>query len=58
MKTYQGNNTAFYYAPSSVADVVNLAIQLRRPLLVEGEPGCGKTMLAYSIAEELFGEVH
>lgn len=51
---YDGNKTDFYFAPSGVADVVNLAIQLRRPLLVEGEPGCGKTMLAYSIAAELF----
>jgi MoxR-like ATPase len=37
---------------------VNLAVYLNRPLLVEGEPGCGKTMLAYSIAaEKKLGEV-
>ncbi|MBD2548319.1 AAA family ATPase [Microcystis elabens FACHB-917] len=32
---------------------VNAAIHLRRPLLVSGTPGCGKTSLAYAIAEEL-----
>jgi MoxR-like ATPase len=36
-----------------VAEVVNIAIALGRPLLVEGEPGCGKTQLAFAIAEEL-----
>ncbi len=49
---YTGSGTDFYYAPPQVADVVNLAVALKRPLLVEGEPGCGKTMLAYSIATE------
>jgi MoxR-like ATPase len=32
---------------------VNAAIHLRRPLLITGTPGCGKTSLAYAIAEEL-----
>lgn len=32
---------------------VNAALQLRRPLLVTGDPGTGKTVLAYSIAYEL-----
>src|SRR6266849_1890684 len=49
---YTGKNTDFYLAPEKVADGVNLAIELSRPILVEGEPGCGKTMLAYSIAAE------
>lgn len=50
---YTGTDTDFYHAPASTADLVNLAIDLGRPLLVEGEPGCGKTQLAYSIAKEL-----
>jgi MoxR-like ATPase len=50
---YAGNKTNFYLASKDTAEVVNLAIELKRPLLVEGEPGCGKTMLAYSIAAEL-----
>ncbi|MFN7898351.1 MAG: AAA family ATPase [Synechococcaceae cyanobacterium] len=32
---------------------VNAALQLRRPLLITGTPGCGKTSLAYAIAHEL-----
>src|SRR4051812_31128051 len=50
---FTGRAPSFYLAPDTVADTVNLAIQLRRPLLVEGEPGCGKTKLAYAIADEL-----
>lgn len=49
---YTGKNTDFYLASEAVADIVNLAIDLKRPILVEGEPGCGKTMLAHSIAAE------
>lgn len=49
---YTGTATDFYVAPSDVADKVNLAVALNRPILVEGEPGCGKTMLAYSVAAE------
>lgn len=49
---YTGSGTDFYLATPAVADIVNLAVALNRPLLVEGEPGCGKTKLAYSIARE------
>ena len=55
---YTGKATDFYLASGSIAEIVNLAIDLKRPILVEGEPGCGKTMLAYSIAaEKKLGEV-
>jgi MoxR-like ATPase len=38
---------------SEIVDAVNAAIHLRRPLLVTGVPGSGKTSLAYAIAYEL-----
>jgi MoxR-like ATPase len=42
-----------YIADSSLVNAVNMALQLRRPLLLEGDPGCGKTRLAYAVAYEL-----
>lgn len=42
------------YLPSQEEiQLVNAALHLRRPLLVTGTPGCGKSSLAYAIAEEL-----
>ncbi|MGK7907503.1 MAG: AAA family ATPase [Synechococcus sp.] len=38
---------------SKVIDAVNAAIHLRRPLLITGVPGSGKTSLAYAISYEL-----
>lgn len=38
---------------SEIIDAVNAAIHLRRPILVTGVPGAGKTSLAYAIAYEL-----
>ncbi len=37
----------------TIRNAVNAAIHLRRPLLVTGDPGSGKTSLAYAIAWEL-----
>jgi MoxR-like ATPase len=51
--TYTGRGTDFYETNEAVAETINLAIQLERPLLVEGEAGCGKTLLARSISVEL-----
>lgn len=45
--------TASYIASPSLCQVVNVALALERPLLVRGEPGTGKTLLATSIAESL-----
>ena len=43
----------FPYLPSpDLIEAVNLAIALKRPLLLEGEPGCGKTRLAGAVAYE------
>src|SRR6188768_1784402 len=49
---YRGNATDFYVASPETAKIVNLAVKLKRPVLVEGEPGCGKTKLADSIHAE------
>lgn len=42
-----------YRADQHVVEMVNAALYLRRPLLVTGKPGVGKSTLAYSIAYEL-----
>jgi MoxR-like ATPase len=42
-----------YIAGDPLIKAVNLAIFLRRPLLLEGEAGCGKTRLASDIAYDL-----
>ena len=45
-------------AHEDLADAVNTAIYLQQPLLVMGEPGTGKTQLAFSIAWELGLPLH
>jgi MoxR-like ATPase len=40
-----------YVTSESLRNAVNVAIALKRPLLVRGEPGTGKTLLAHSIAK-------
>jgi MoxR-like ATPase len=42
-----------YRVHHKLVDLVNAAILLRRPLLVTGRPGVGKSSLAYAIAHEL-----
>lgn len=47
-----------YLADARLRDAVRTSIALEKPLLITGEPGSGKTMLAWSIASELgLGEV-
>ncbi len=42
-----------YLADPQLRNIVNVSIAIGRPLLVKGEPGTGKTMLAHAIAENL-----
>ena len=42
---------ARYVVDQMTLEVVYLAARMRKPLLVEGPPGCGKTELAYALAE-------
>lgn len=48
---FQG--TENYIASQELQDAVNVAISLERPLLIKGEPGTGKTLLAHAIADSL-----
>ena len=51
MARFEG--TADYVATEDLKVAVNAAVLLRRPLLVKGEPGTGKTVLAHEIAKAL-----
>ncbi|HBN15002.1 MAG TPA: ATP-binding protein, partial [Pseudohongiella sp.] len=45
--------TKEYVATDELQMAVNAAISLQKPLLIKGEPGTGKTMLAEQIAQSL-----
>jgi len=42
-----------YVLDDELAKIVNISMALEMPLLLKGEPGTGKTMLGYSIAQTL-----
>ena len=51
---HDGTQLKPYFPEPKLKEAVNLAIALGKPLLVMGEPGCGKTKLASSVAFEIF----
>ncbi len=50
-KRFEGTDS--YVATEDLMVAVNASVRLQRPLLVKGEPGTGKTVLAYEIAKAL-----
>ncbi|MCL2227837.1 MAG: MoxR family ATPase [Oscillospiraceae bacterium] len=50
-QTYQG--TGDYIVSPELQNSVNISVALKRPILIKGEPGTGKTVLAESVAESL-----
>ena len=55
MKEFRGSQN--YVADEELLRAVNIAMVLQKPLLIKGEPGTGKTMLAQAISQALDKEL-
>ena len=53
MTSHRFQGTDKYVATDDLSIAVNAAIALERPLLIKGEPGTGKTQLAFEVADAL-----
>ena len=51
LKEFTGTST--YVLDSELAKIVNVTIALEMPLLLKGEPGTGKTLLAHAVSQNL-----
>ncbi|PRY73648.1 AAA family ATPase [Halomonas ventosae] len=52
------DSTSTYVATEALKQAVNAAVTLQRPLLIKGEPGTGKTLLAEELAASLGTRLH
>ena len=52
---FEGTNT--YIATEDLKVAVNASITLERPIIIKGEPGTGKTMLAHEVAKSIGAEI-
>jgi MoxR-like ATPase len=52
-RALERNDPAGYIPDPGLIDAVNIALLLNQPLLLTGEPGTGKTQLAYNVSWEL-----
>ncbi|HPR04506.1 MAG TPA: AAA family ATPase, partial [Deltaproteobacteria bacterium] len=53
MQTHEFTGSNNYVLDPELSKIVNASIRLEMPLLIKGEPGTGKTLLAHAIAENL-----
>ncbi|HPI91538.1 MAG TPA: MoxR family ATPase [Deltaproteobacteria bacterium] len=53
MQTHEFTGGKDYVLDPELSKIVNASIKLEMPLLIKGEPGTGKTLLAHAIAENL-----